>query len=255
MNVVGLFRITRHFSTSYGTMDNQAFHTLEYDQLLALVRRGAQTPVGRARVDALVPLDAIESLQQALAGVAECVLLRKRGVAWSFSELSDPAQALGRLRVAGTSLEPITLLELARLCEQVMAARASVLAERDACPILSALVAELPRELNSLTARIANKILPSGEIDDRASPELARIRHEITRLRSSITRSLESLMRRTEEAVPRMSWLQSATIRFVIQISRITRSYQGVAHGFHPRCDCLCRAVETIDAKRAAEPS
>lgn len=248
MNVVGLFRITRHFSI-YGIMDNQAFRTLEYDHLLALVRRGAQTPVGRARVDGLSPIDALESLQQALAGVAECVLLRKRGVAWSFSELSDPAEALGRLRVAGTSLEPITLLELAKLCEQAMAARASVLAERDACPILSALVAELPRELNSLTARIANKILPSGEIDDRASPELARIRHEITRLRSSITRSLESLMRRTEEAV-QDELVTIRNERFVIPIKSDHQGrIKGVAHGFSSSgATAFVEPLETIDA-------
>ncbi len=105
------------------------------------------------------------------------------------------------MRVAGTALDPITILDLSRLASQALSARASIMAERDESPVLSEIVAGLPRELNSLVARIANKILPSGELDDRASPELARVRHEIGRLRSNITRSLESLMRRSEEAV------------------------------------------------------
>ena len=47
----------------------------------------------------------------------------------------------------------------------------------------------------------AKKILPGGELDDRASPELARIRRELANARSRITRSLESVMRRSSEAI------------------------------------------------------
>ncbi len=213
-------------------MNDQAFTTLEYDQLLALVHRGAQTPMGRALISALAPLNDLTALQRALTETSECVQLRKRGVFWSFSEISDPAEALGRLRVEGASLEPTAILELARLCEQVMSARASILAEKEACPVLLERVAGLPRELNSLTARIANKILPSGEVDDRASPELARIRHEIMRLRSSITRSLENLMRRSEAAV-QDELVTIRNDRFVIPIKADHRGQiKGVAHGF-----------------------
>ena len=92
--------------------------------------------------------------------------------------------------------------ELARLCEGAMSARAAIFAERERATVLWNIVAELPSELPSLVARVRNKILPSGELDDRASPELALIRHEIARLRSQITRSLGNLMRRSEEAIP-----------------------------------------------------
>src|SRR5918912_2483757 len=182
-------------------MHDQAFDTLEYDKLRELVRRGAQTSMGRARVRALAPLDDLASLQRALSAVNEYMALRQRGGAWSFTELADPTESLARLHIEGAALEPLAILELARLCEQSLAARAFILAERDACPVLWEMVAGLPRELHSLAARVSSRILPSGEMDDRASPELARIRHEITRLRSAITRSLESLMRRSGEAI------------------------------------------------------
>ncbi|HWS54030.1 MAG TPA: hypothetical protein VN228_07890, partial [Pyrinomonadaceae bacterium] len=99
-------------------MNEQAFQTLEYDGLRALVRERAQTPMGRARADALAPLASAAEVRRALAAVTECVELRKRGASWSFGELADPDEALARLRVEGTILEPLTLLELARLCEQ-----------------------------------------------------------------------------------------------------------------------------------------
>ncbi len=230
-------------------MNDQAFHILEFDQLRALVRRGAQTSMGRARVDALAPLDSMEELQKALAASAECVQLRKRGVTWSFSELREPAGALARLRVEGASLESITILELARLCEQAMSARAAIMAEREKSPVLADIVASLPRELNSITARVANKILPSGDLDDRASPELARIRHEITKLRSSITRSLENLMRRAEEAV-QDELVTIRNDRFVIPVKADHRGHiKGVAHGFSSSgATAFVEPLETIDA-------
>lgn len=230
-------------------MHAQAFKTLEYDQLRVLVRSGAQTPMGRLRADGLVPLENLAELRQSLAAVAECVQLRRRGVAFSFSELPDPTEAIARLRVEGTALDPMAILELSRLCGQALAARASIIAERETCPVLSEIVAGLPRDLNSLIARIANKILPSGELDDRASPELARIRHEIARLRSSITRSLENLMRRSEEAV-QDELVTIRNDRFVIPIKSDHQGrIKGVAHGFSSSgATAFVEPIETIDA-------
>jgi DNA mismatch repair protein MutS2 len=230
-------------------MHDQAFATLEYDSLRALLKRGAQTPMGRARADELAPFNDQLSLRRALQAVGEGLELQRRGAAWSFSELSDPTQSLARLQVEGATLEPLALLELARICEQALAARASILSERDACPALWEIVSALPRELHSIAARVTNKILPNGELDDRASPELARIRHDITRLRSSITRSLESLMRRAEEAIQD----EIVTIRndrFVIPVKADHRGrVQGVAHGFSSSgATMFVEPLETIDA-------
>jgi len=230
-------------------MNAQSFHILEFDQLRELVRRGAQTAMGRTRVDALGPIETLVELPKALAASSECVQLRKRGATWSFSELKEPAEAIARLRVEGTTLEPITILELARLCEQVMSARGAIIAEREESPVLTEIVANLPRELNSVVARVANKILPSGELDDRASPELARIRHEITKLRSSITRSLENLMRRSEEAV-QDELVTIRNDRFVIPVKSDHRGHiKGVAHGFSSSgATAFVEPLETIDA-------
>ena len=230
-------------------MHNQAFSILEYDQLRTLINRNAQTPMGQRRVDALVPLGDLDDLQRALSVLAECVQLKSRGVTWAFYELNDPGEAIGRLGVEGAALAPTAILELARLCEQAMSARASILAEREACPVLWRLVENLPRELNSLTARVSNKILPSGELDDRASAELARIRHEITRARSRITRSLESLMRRSEDAI-QDELVTVRNDRFVIPVKADHRArVQGVTHGFSSSgATAFIEPLETIEA-------
>ncbi len=230
-------------------MNEQAFQILEFDKLRELLRRGAQTPMGRNRVEGLSPLAKVPELNRELAAAAECVHARKRGVKWTFDELNDPAEAIARLRVAGTALDPLTILGLSRLCSQTLSARSSIMAERDQCPVLSDLVAGLPRELNSLVARIANKILPTGELDDRASPELARIRHDIARLRSSITRSLESLMRRSEEAI-QDELVTLRNDRFVIPVKADHQGrIKGVAHGYSSSgATAFVEPLDTIDA-------
>jgi DNA mismatch repair protein MutS2 len=230
-------------------MHEQAFTILEYPELRALIRRGAQTPMGQAGVDALAPLEHIADLQQELHAVAECVDLRKRGVSWSFRELGDPSERIALLRVAGATLDTSAILELKLLTEQAMAARASILAERDTSPVLWNLVGTLPTELSRLSARIANKILPTGELDDRASPELARIRHEIGSLRSRITRTLESVMRRSGEAI-QDELVTIRNDRFVIPVKSDHRArVSGVAHGYSSSgATAFVEPLETIDS-------
>jgi len=230
-------------------LNKQAFTTLEYQHLLELIKRNAQTEAGQRRVETLAPFDDAAQLRGALAALAECVLLRTRGVKWYFEGLVNPAETIARLRVEGASLDPLAILQMARLCDQAMSARAAILAERENAPVLWQLVQDLPRELNTLVARVTNKILPSGELDDRASPELASIRHEINTLRSRITRSLERLMQRSAEAI-QDELVTIRNDRFVIPVKADHRGrVQGVAHGYSSSgATAFIEPLETIDA-------
>jgi DNA mismatch repair protein MutS2 len=230
-------------------VNTQAFTTLEYQHLLALIKRNAQTEPGQRRVETLAPIGDASQLHRELSAVAECVMLTSRGARWYFHGLSDPAESIGRLRVEGASLDPLAILQTARLCEQAMSARAAILAERQSAPVLWQLVEDLPRDLNTLVARVANKILPNGELDDRASPELAAIRHEITTLRSRITRSLEGLMRRSAEAI-QDELVTIRNDRFVIPVKADHRGrVQGVAHGYSSSgATAFVEPLETIEA-------
>src|SRR5882672_4189454 len=230
-------------------MKNQAFGILEFDPLRTLLRRGAQTDDGRARIDALAPIADPDELRRALRLVAEFVELRQRGGRLSFDGIADTSDSRSRLRIEGTALDPLAILDLARLCDRAMAARAEILAEREACPTLFEIVAGLTLELNKLAARLHQKILPSGELDDRASPQLATIRHEIARARSRITRSLENLMRRSSDAIQE----ELVTIRndrFVIPVrSDHQGRIKGVAHGSSSSgATIFVEPLETIEA-------
>ena len=230
-------------------MNSQAFTTLEYQQLLDVVRRGAQTEMGKARVNALTPLNNVAELRQELTALSECVNLRNRGVTWAFNEFADPAETISRLRIEGNTLDALAILQTAKLCEQALSARTAILAEREMAPRLWSVVENLPRDLNSVIARVANKILPTGEIDDRASPELARIRHEISALRSRITRSLENLMRRSSDSI-QDELVTIRNDRFVIPVKSDHRGrVHGVAHGFSSSgATAFIEPLETVEA-------
>jgi DNA mismatch repair protein MutS2 len=230
-------------------MNDQAFTTLEFHHLRELLKRGAQTQSGRSRIEQIAPLENLSELQRELTALAECVGLRNRGVAWSFSELTDQQESISLLRVEGSALDPNAILQLARLCEQALSARASILNERETAPTLWELVDNLPRDLNSLVARVTTKILPSGELDDRASPELGKIRHEITVLRSRITRTLEGLMRKSEDAI-QDELVTIRNDRFVIPVKADHRArVKGVAHGYSSSgATAFVEPLETIEA-------
>jgi DNA mismatch repair protein MutS2 len=229
-------------------MDSQAFATLEFNSLCKLLQRGAQTKMGWARIDALGPIDELRQLQRVLRETAECIELRQRGGRLSFDGIADPADSISRLRIEGTALDPLAILDLVRLCEAAIDARTAILAEREACPTLFEIVGALPTELKSLIARVAKKILPSGELDDRASPELARIRRELTSARSRITRSLESLMRRSREAIQE-ELVTVRNDRFVIPVRADHQArIKGVAHGSSSSgATIFVEPLETID--------
>jgi DNA mismatch repair protein MutS2 len=79
---------------------------------------------------------------------------------------------------------------------------------------------------------IQGKILPTGEIDDNASPELRRIRREINERRNRIYRNLESLMRERAPSAIQEEFVTIRNGRFVIPVRTDARGQvPGVMHG------------------------
>ena len=230
-------------------MKPQAFDTLEFDSLRALVRRGAQTAMGQGRIEALAPFGDPGQLQRALSAVGENITLRHSGIRFSFDGIADTTGSISRLKIEGAALEPLALLDLARLCERAMESRAAILAERERAPTLFEIVSDVPGELRKLAALLHKKILPGGELDDRASPELGRIRRELARSRSRITRSLEGVMRRSSEAIQE-DLVTVRNDRFVIPVRADHRGrIDGVAHGSSSSGQTIfVEPMETIEA-------
>jgi len=230
-------------------MITQAFKILEFDSLRALVRRQAATQMGQARIDQLAPVNNPEGLRRDLLCLSEMIEIRQRGARFYFEGVINPDEAIARLRIQGTALDSLAILDLGRMCDRALAARATILSEREGCPSLFEIVAPLPTDLGKLTASLSKKILPSGELDDRASPQLAAIRRELATARSRITRALESLMRRASEAIQE-ELVTVRNDRFVIPVRADHQGrIKGVAHGSSSSgATVFVEPLETIEA-------
>lgn len=214
-------------------MDERTFKSLELESLVALLTRHVQTPLGRKRVQALAPSTDRDLVNTELDQTSECAAYLATGGAFGLSDVTDPEDSLAELQVQGTSLEPQQILVLQRLVAAGMDVRTQFTdAElKSRYPHLSAIAGRVP-DLSRLLASIRGKLLPTGEIDDSASPVLRRIRREINERRNRIYRNLESLM---HERAPTAIQEDIVTIRngrFVIPVRTDSRGQvPGVMHG------------------------
>jgi DNA mismatch repair protein MutS2 len=210
-----------------------ALETLEFGKLLELVAQNAQTPMGAARLAALCPKTNRIELESDLAAISETICLNEeRQVAWSFSGLENPSDTIAILKIENAALEPGSLLEIAAVCYQAIFARSSIQPEKESSPTIWSVVENIPPTLLASIERINKKVLPSGEIDDSASPQLAKIRREINSQRSRLTKSLESIMRSSGDAI-QDELVTVRNDRFVIPVKADFRGkVGGVAHGF-----------------------
>ena len=219
-----------------GELLHSSARVLEFDALRELLRGYASSPLGQERIAALAPSTDrswIESQQQLAAEIRE---FRRVGGRFDFSSLLDVALLVQKSRIAGAALETIEIRDVilvvdraAEWREIVLHPPANLKSDWQGVRALSAQIVDFTEFLRLFR----NKIQPDGTLDDKASPELARIRREIERQRRSIQESLQGYLRRLAEG----GTVQDELItirgeRFVIPVKvEQKRRVQGVVHG------------------------
>src|SRR5262252_6901486 len=209
---------------------------LEFEPLRALLRGYASSPLGQRLVAELGPsLDRfwIESQQQLTSEVRE---YRRVGGRFEFAGLPEVAPLLEKSRIGGAALETAEIRDVVLLADRASEWReivrqppAAMRSEWTAVAALSAGIQDFTEFLRAFR----NKILPDGTLDDRASPELSRIRREIEKQRRLIQESLRGYLRRLAEG----GTVQDELItirgeRFVIPVKiEQKRRVHGVVHG------------------------
>ncbi len=213
-------------------MDERTFTTLELDSLKELLARHVQSPLGRGRVVELRPSVDEPEIDRALDLTSECAEYLSTGERFGFSGVEDPEPAIARLKIEETSLDTHQILALERLLSVGMGLRGQFRSPefRQRYPLLASLSGRIP-DLSRLLAEMRGKILPGGEIDDNASPELRSIRREINEARNRIQRTLEGILRKETRAV-QDEIITFRNGRFVIPIRTDSRGQvPGVVHG------------------------
>ena len=214
-------------------VDRQTLARLEWDGVREEVSGRARTPMGRESAGRLAPLESGRQVQTAHLRVDEMRRLRTRFGALPIGQVSDPAPQLSALGVAGKTLqgsEIYEVLQLLLVVREVIAALREL--EPEEFPILGGWWARFP-ELEGVIGAIEGNLRSTGELEDHASPELARLRSEIRQLSEGLTGVLEKLIQAEWTApVLRDRYITVRNNRFVLPVRTDSpRRFRGIVHG------------------------
>lgn len=218
--------------------------------MLGLVARYAQTAMGKRLISETMPIDIRLELDRQLAAIRETVILNEeKQLTWSFHGVEDPTDDISLLQIGGSVLDTLALIRVASMADQAIFARSSIQQVRDDFPVLWKTVADLPPTLLRVTESIKRKISAGGELNDDASPELARLRREINAQRARLTKTLESAMHAAGTAI-QDEIVTVRNDRFVIPVKSDFRGkVTGVAHGYSSSGQTVyIEPLDTIDA-------
>jgi DNA mismatch repair protein MutS2 len=209
---------------------------LEFDPLRQLLRGYASSPLGQQRIAALAPstdCDWIQTQQELTTEIRE---FRRVGGRFDFSGLIEVGELVDKSRIAGAALETTEIRDVILVVDRAAEWReialhppANMKSDWHGVGVLSEQIVDFTDFLR----QFRNKIQPDGTLDDKASPELARIRREIEKQRRAIQESLRGYLRRLADGGTVQDEL--VTIRgerFVIPVKvEQKRRVQGVVHG------------------------
>jgi DNA mismatch repair protein MutS2 len=217
-------------------LSHTSARVLEFESLRDLLSGYAFSPLGQGLIARLGPStdgEWIENQQQLTSEIRE---FRRVGGRFEFSGLLDVTKPVEKSRIAGAALETTDIRDVVLVVDRAAEWREIALNPPSAMKFEWKAVAQLSSGIVDFTEFLRgfrNKILPDGTLDDKASPELARIRREIEKQRRSIQDSLRSYLRRLSEGGAAQDEL--VTIRgerFVIPVKvEHKRRVQGVVHG------------------------
>jgi len=208
---------------------------LEFESLRDLLRGYTSSPLGSGRIAILAPSTDrswIELQQQLTSEIRE---FRRVGGRFEFAGLLDVGKLIEKASISGAALETteirdvILVVDRAAEWREIALSPPAAMKEWTAIPLVSAGIADFTEFLRSFR----NKIQPDGTLEDRASPELARIRRDIEKQKRVIQESLRGYLRRLAEGGTVQDEL--VTIRgerFVIPVKiEQKRRVPGVVHG------------------------
>ncbi len=213
-------------------MQPGALRTLEFERIVETVRTFALTPMGDEGLARLAPSTDPQQVVQLLAATSETVRYLASNALFPLRASDDLPQILTALAVEGRALEPVRLLDFANFLDSIDETRVSIRRAAGSFPLLDA-ASGGAASFKGETGQTREKIDPSGEVVDHASPELKTIRERLRKQRSRLRGTLESYLRGKETA----KYLQDQVVterngRYVLVIKAEHRtSIPGIVHG------------------------
>src|SRR5476651_863678 len=213
-------------------MQPSALRALEFDRIVEAVTDFALTPLGAERLSRLQPSTDPQQVAQWQAATTEAVRFITAHGLFPLRASSEMAQILAALAVEGRALESLRLLALATFLDSVDESRAAIRRASGSFPLLDA-ATSAAASFKGESAQVREKIDPSGEVVDHASPELRIIRDRLRKQKTRLRSTLESYLRGKETA----KYLQDQVVterngRYVLVVKAEHRGgIPGIVHG------------------------
>jgi DNA mismatch repair protein MutS2 len=175
-------------------LPNESFGVLEFDKILGKIVEEAYSPLAREKLYRLPFHQAADALGRELALVSEMRDCLQYDGLFPLDAFPDFGPDLKKAEVAGAFLHPKTFLaihdflQLIQRLKSFFSGRAEKYALLQKCAQRLVPLPELERE-------IRRTIGTSGDVLDRASEKLHRIRQEIRRKESDVRKRLEAVLR------------------------------------------------------------
>ncbi len=222
--------------SSPSPIDYSNDRVLEFDQLRQLLAIYTGSPLGHERVMQLTPSRDRQWIERQQQLVAELREYLRAGGHFDFHGLLDPTELVNKSRIRGATLEIAEIRDLLLVADRAAEWREIALHPPREVEGQWQAVLELSQTLADFTLLLRyfrNKILPDGTLNDKASPDLARIRREMEKQKRAIQESLRSYLRRlSEDGAVQDELVTIRGERFVIPVKvEQRRRVQGVAHG------------------------
>jgi DNA mismatch repair protein MutS2 len=213
-------------------MQTSALRALEFDRIVEAVTDFALTPMGAERLSRLTPSIDPQQVAQWQAATTETVRFVAAHGLFPLRASSDLPQILSALGVEGRALESLRLLALTTFLDSIDESRAGIRRAPGSFPLLDAATAGAA-SFKGESAQVREKIDPSGEVVDHASPELRLIRDRLRKQKTRLRSTLESYLRGKETA----KYLQDQVVserngRYVLLVKAEHRGgIPGIVHG------------------------
>jgi DNA mismatch repair protein MutS2 len=165
---------------------------LRLDEIRTALGTRCRTEPGKVRALARPLLDDRDSVLRELELVREALALLHEPLKLPLSPVTDVRDSLERAGKGGM-LEPRELIAITSCLFAFERTQEALLSRKDRLPSMAALGSELP-DLDKLTTRLDRSFESSGEISDRASPELKEARDRARGLHNNIKARLDKLL-------------------------------------------------------------
>ncbi|MCL1805835.1 MAG: endonuclease MutS2 [Clostridiales bacterium] len=211
-------------------MDGRVLAKLEFPAVIAMLRDSAATVTGKERAEELTPMKAVYEIEQALDETSQAKDLQRLYPSFTLGGVHDLRALEKKALMDGIidSQDFLLILDTLRAADRI---REFLKTPDLPFPAIKGMAYGL-HPLAPLASEIARKITNEGEVADKATPELARLRAKLRSLQGKAREKLESMIRNPDIA----KYLQDPIVsirgdRYVLPVRLECRQYvPGIVH-------------------------